>query len=80
MTEYIKITSDMFNEVVKSMNDHYKSYTFRHNGNVPEYQQDMEDILTDIQIANEKGEGYVVVKESVIKGLHEQGIFKGVVG
>lgn len=78
MTNYIKITSDLFNDVVKNMNTHYNSYTYLHNGKTPEYQQEMEDILTDIRIASENGEGYICVEEGVVKALHEQGIFEGV--
>ena len=79
MPEYIKITSDMFNSVTKSLNKHYESYTFQHNGKEPEYQQDMENILTDIMLANENNDDCVKVEENIMKGLVEQGVFKEVV-
>ena len=79
MAENIKITSDLFNSVIVSMDNHHKSYTFRHNGNEPEYQQDMENILKDIDLALEHGDDYVMVDESIMKGLVEQGLFKEVV-
>lgn len=74
MLEEIKITSDMFNAVLKGLNNHHKSYTFRHNGSEPAYQQDMEDILTDISIAIESNKEYITVDQNVMKGLVEQGV------
>lgn len=79
MSENIKITSDLFNATVKSMKAHHDSYVFQHNGNPPEYQQDMENILSDISVAYENGDDYITVSVNVLEGLVEQGLFKEIV-
>lgn len=79
MAEYIEITSDLFSDVVATMNNHYEKFTFRNNGLEPEYQQDMENILMDITIASERGDDSIKVEESVMVGLSEMGVFEEVV-
>lgn len=74
----IKITSDLFSAVTNSMNSYYESFVFRYNGVESPYQQDMENILTDILLASENGKDYITVDENVMKGLCEVGVFKGV--
>ena len=75
--EYIEIKSENFSDVLNSFNTFHKNYSFRNNGAEHELQQLMENIVTDITIAYEKGDGFVKVEKQVLENLHHIGAFGG---
>ena len=56
------MTCSVLSQIV--LNSYYESFVFRHNGAESPYQQDMENILTDIMIASENDKDYITVDEN----------------
>lgn len=76
----MKITSDLFNLVLKNMDNYVESFKFHHNGVEPPIMEELEDITHDIILATEKGWDSIDVDFEVLQGLKEMGVFAEVVG